>query len=565
MKVAGEGEGAEESMKKIVEIVRTIVQEAALVPALYLRSREGSENARLCSTFDEFLLTARDRLKNVIGNLAARQLKSIAITSEVIAQTWTEFATDLLWPSNYDAYYRTVYSDWDPDIVHVNESVLVSLKETLCRLKEGSQIVIVDPDNKFALRYRAVFRRYAGGHPLQYYYVVIFLLTRIGTGACAGALNGWEQGVVLVLVNIPCVVLLAAKRPYKNRLQNLKQLVTASMRLYLLLLSCYLIQHEPSYVSTESNPAANEATFIIILVICAAIEAVSPILGCIRAYMAILLVITGLMDRLQAKSDWSLISRWLLGAMRTRTALYLNAKGLKRQNLPWSVIRNRYRSLQLASITPRSLRSHEMPAEEESRENMDFAEDAEAIRKWLSIYVLPRMIAVGTFTANSFASIYLGTEDAMEDLRLSSCSETFLLRVKERFYREMLQATLKVLPTVEEAELITKSVRLVPNLRVSMQPRPTPPWLKDTDRKIAQLLLTEKALKLVDITWVNVEQAVRGQLISRKPGVTTDEDGVVNKECQFQFGISEQDLNAREELCAEVGHIMNVMELVRYY
>ena len=67
--------------------------------------------------------------------------------------------------------------------------------------------------------------------------------------------------------------------------------------------------------------------------------------------------------------------------------------------------------------------------------------------------------------------------------------------------------------------------------------------MKDTDRKIAQLLLTEKSLKvtrrysksaltavqLVDITWVNVEQAVRGQLISRKPGVTTDEDGVVNK------------------------------------
>ena len=63
LKVAGEGEGAEESMKRIEEIVRTIVQEAALVPALYLRSREGSENARLCLTFDDFLLTARDRLK----------------------------------------------------------------------------------------------------------------------------------------------------------------------------------------------------------------------------------------------------------------------------------------------------------------------------------------------------------------------------------------------------------------------------------------------------------------------------------------------------------------------
>eukprot|EP00960_Hanusia_phi_P062914 765301-Hanusia_phi.AAC.2 len=63
LEVSGEEGATDKGSGEIEQIVRTVMQEAALVPALYLRSKEGNENAQACSTFDDFLLTARDRLK----------------------------------------------------------------------------------------------------------------------------------------------------------------------------------------------------------------------------------------------------------------------------------------------------------------------------------------------------------------------------------------------------------------------------------------------------------------------------------------------------------------------
>eukprot|EP00960_Hanusia_phi_P057940 763722-Hanusia_phi.AAC.2 len=160
--------------------------------------------------------------------------------------------------------------------------------------------------------------------------------------------------------------------------------------------------------------------------------------------MAIVLVVTGLMDRFHASTNGSLISRWLLGAMRTRlmpqlllppsllrdrrafalnfprnfplvrelpraslssrqplprhdrllpssscvdcflrTALYLNAKGLKRQNVPWAVIRNRYRSMcaccfASSSLTPvQTTRKHNSAQPPEPRDHGEEGEPGE--------------------------------------------------------------------------------------------------------------------------------------------------------------------------------------------
>ena len=169
---------------------------------------------------------------------------------------------------------------------------------------------------------------------------------------------GWIQFLNLAV--------LAFIRPYKNRLQNWKQVLQGTIRTFLFLLGFLMT---PRQGAGDINPTAHQATWTVLILVSLAVDAVSPVLGCARALLGTLSIVLGLHRSKQALNSSCLapIIKYAIGQPRNRTAVYLKPDGLRRPFKAWESRYQRARyprypspsSIQPNPALPRS-RAHEV-------------------------------------------------------------------------------------------------------------------------------------------------------------------------------------------------------------
>ena len=341
--IKGGGWLSEEQCNAATNIV---CREAALVPALFLRSREGMEAAASAGELKHFLLKAKDKLTSVVKHVADIELRKLGIKEPAIVQNWTSNACESLWPCNEDCYRRAIYEGERPDCVLVSDPVKEHLASALGKIKGMAETEYSDPEGKFLLRYRSIYKRLAGNTSWQVHYLSIQMAIRFLTALSVGLFSGPLQGVIVVCLNAVNVAIVAGIIPFKNRLQNFKHLFQCTCRTFLLLLALMMVPHGSDF---ETNEAANAGTFIVVLLLGAAIDALSPMFGSLRSLLGSMTVCCGLHRRnvVMGHQKISAFVKYCIGQQRNRTSLYLKPDGLKRAYKTWDELRTRKRSSKL--------------------------------------------------------------------------------------------------------------------------------------------------------------------------------------------------------------------------
>lgn len=96
----------------------------------------------------------------------------------------------------------------------------------------------------------------------------------------------------------------------------------------------------------ETNEAANEATFVSVLLAGAFVDSISPTLGSIRAFFGIFCVCCGLPKKtfVQRQKKIAAFVKYSMGQQRNRTSMYLKPTGLKRPYKSWDERRTKKRA-----------------------------------------------------------------------------------------------------------------------------------------------------------------------------------------------------------------------------
>jgi len=540
------------SEKKCSEATDVLVGEVMLVPALFLRSREGMEAAEKAQDLQKFYSIAKDKLHDVIDHVATSELSKMGVTEPSVVQNWAMSATEILWPGNEDCYRRAIYEGEPPDCVKVSESVKSLLRNSLSTIKGMAATKYADESGSFVNLYRSVYKRYSGNSHFQVHYMSFQILVRFVTAFAVGALSGPYQGLLLLVANGINVAVVAGVRPYKNRLQNFKHLFQCTARTFLILLGFMMLPRPPPF---ETNEAANEATFVVVLLFCAFVDAVSPTVGSVRSIIGSTFVCLGLQRRaivLRHKRIAGFV-KYCMGQQRNRTSMYLKPGGMKRPYKSWNERRSKKRVKKETQILMKG--ADEVPEDERYsllQTGMDDLQDAIALQKWLGVHILPRVVAIAATTTRTFCASHLGCEAALEDLYKSTSMQGFLALCKEHFFKEMNENMLMVLPSVElTAILLTHPYKaqsaVGKALRSGRQPRAPPPWFGPRTRKTARLLLSNIAWKIAESSWNQARFALRGQVLTWKPGTTLDEDLKINPLVgewgDFEFGVEESQLH----------------------
>jgi len=170
-----------------------VVAEAMLVPALFLRSREGMEAAGAAHDLQAFLSKAKDKLNVVVEHVAKEELRKMGVTEPAIVKDWSVTATEMLWPGNQDCYRRAIYQGEPPDCVHVSDTVKSLLQSSLQNIKGVAITKYADASGSFVNRYRSIYKRYSGHMHLQVHYMSLQILVRFVTAFAVGALAGPAQ------------------------------------------------------------------------------------------------------------------------------------------------------------------------------------------------------------------------------------------------------------------------------------------------------------------------------------------------------------------------------------
>jgi len=170
-----------------------VVAEAMLVPALFLRSREGMEAAGAAHDLQAFLSIAKDKLNAVVEHVAKEELRKMGVTEPAIVKHWSVTATEMLWPGNQDCYRRAIYQGEPPDCVHVSDSVKSLLQSSLKNIKGMAITKYADASGSFVNHYRSIYKRYSGHTHLQVHYMSLQILVQFVTAFAVGALAGPAQ------------------------------------------------------------------------------------------------------------------------------------------------------------------------------------------------------------------------------------------------------------------------------------------------------------------------------------------------------------------------------------
>ena len=154
------------------------------------------------------------------------------------------------------------------------------------------------------------------------------------TALAAGLLAGPAQSMVLGWIQLLNLAVLAFIRPYKNRLQNWKQVLQGTIRTFLFLLAFLMT---PRQGAGEINPTAHQATWTVLILVSLALDAASPVLGCARALLGTLSILCGLHRSKQVLNSSCLapVIKFAMAQPRNRTSLYLKPDGLKRPFKAW--------------------------------------------------------------------------------------------------------------------------------------------------------------------------------------------------------------------------------------
>jgi hypothetical protein len=321
---------------KICELViQKVIEEAMLVPALFLRSREGMKAATEASDLKSFLMKAKEKLKSEISNVAAVEMRALGDVGPEVVTEWVLMATEVLWPGNQDCYHRAIYEGQQPDCVPVSENVRTYLTKTLLQIQGTAETEYVEPSGNFFHKYSSLYKRFAGDKALQIHFFSLQLAIRFCTALGFGLLTGPLQTFLLTALNALEAAVVAAICPYKNRIQNLKELLQGIMRTYVLLLAFIMTPRTGEGI--EMNFAANEGTLLSVLVAGALIDSISPVLGTLRSLFGFIFVCLRLHRRgMVLNSGFSLFLRYTLGKQRTRSVVAVRSAGKKRPAKDWN-------------------------------------------------------------------------------------------------------------------------------------------------------------------------------------------------------------------------------------
>ena len=85
-----------------------MIAEAQLVPALFLRSREGMVAAERACSLQHFLEQAKAKLQSVVAKVSKVQLRKLGVVEPAVQKIFVETATNMLWPAQEDCYRTAI-------------------------------------------------------------------------------------------------------------------------------------------------------------------------------------------------------------------------------------------------------------------------------------------------------------------------------------------------------------------------------------------------------------------------------------------------------------------------
>lgn len=462
------------SVQECDRVSNVVISEAQLVPALFLRSREGMTAAQEASSLQHFLADARNKLDRVVSKLSSAQLKKVGVVEPAVQKLWAETATNLMWPAHEDCYRQAIVFGITPGEVTISNDVRETISASLAQIKNVAQTEYNDSSGSFALGHRALYKRFAGNSAYQIHFMSVQIMVHFLHAFVLGAVSGPLQCSVAACLHAINVVFLVFFRPFKNRLQNLKQLCQATARTFILVLA---LMNSPR-PGLESHPAANQAAVVSILMVSLGMDAVSPVLGSLRALIGLILVCCQLQKRktkyMSRSAPLSRIFKYLIGEQRHRSSMYLRPLGLKRATRTWETLGKK---VKLEHETQKLIRSlseepsgsqslyalEDKTAQEEvnvvlqswreaTEQGLAQVQDAVALEKWLGVHILPRVVALAADASQDFCASHLASDDALADLGTANCIQTFLALTKEHFLRRMLTRLLLVVPNAQDSQ-----------------------------------------------------------------------------------------------------------------
>ena len=221
----------------------------------------------------------------------------------------------------------------DTQVVGVSESVLKHLTSALQDIRGAAPTAYADPHGTFFRQYRGLYNRFAGDSCLQVHYLGVLMVVEASRAFSMGALSSAAQPLLLSAISAVDVAWLALVRPYKSRLQNLKQLVQACFKAMLMLLAAINTSRTATAGQAYTpQPAAMDALMLTVLGLSLVLDGVSPLLGSLRAIIGSALIACRARRDVRVLRHRSLnrIVNFFAGVPRQRSAMYLSPHGLRR-------------------------------------------------------------------------------------------------------------------------------------------------------------------------------------------------------------------------------------------
>lgn len=474
---------------------------------------------------------------------------------------WRSTLMNMLWPGVVQELERVIVENFSPRARAIPPHLRRSLEKQLLASAILADSYVKDPKVLFVTRWQPLLKRFAGDHSYQLLYTPFQILLRCFTAIVVATVRGFMQGFLLVGAHSLHVMFLALVMPYKNRLRNMKQLAVACLHTFVILVAS--IGREV-VASAEINHAATEFTLVLVLFLTGAVELISPVLGCMRAWIGMVCL------AVQSTPD-----KYFVGATRTRSALFLHPRALRTHKTPGQRLREYASMLERQKTLRANVNEGWVYA---GRDGMSFQDMIDAIQKWMTEHVVPCIIACCCARAEEFCAEHMKSEEALRDIQISETVNGFLALSKERFAAVMLETALRVLPDKDEAvHLLENHIRaaemarkrseqrakrrkkkgaqaletrglpeVVDGVRSARQATPVPPWVDARAKKHARKRVLRKAWQVTEFLWEKAQRALKGQILTQLPGAMLDVEGVVKEE-RWQFEISEAELLARED------------------
>ena len=218
-------------------------------------------------------------------------------------------------------------------VVGVSECVSTHLTSALQGIRGAAPTEYADPHGTFFRQYRGLYNRFAGDSCLQAHYLGVLMVLEASRAFSMGALSSAAQPLLLSGISAVDVAWLALVRPYKSRLQNLKQLVQACLKAMLMLLAAINTSRTatPGQAYTP-QPAALDALMLTVLGLSLVLDGISPLLGSLRAIIGSALIACRAHRDVRVLRHRRLnrIVNFFAGVPRQRSAMYLSPHGLRR-------------------------------------------------------------------------------------------------------------------------------------------------------------------------------------------------------------------------------------------